>query len=436
MPTAPLLLCALALHLPAQDDWPAWRGPGGRAIAEGSPPVELDREENLAWRAEVPGRGLSCPVVVGEHVYLTSALGTGRTRAADSQGQGAGRGRGRSAPLEEQELWVLAYARSSGELAWRAKAATAMPHQGTHRDGSYATPTIAADAERVIASFGSFGVYAYDHAGQPLWQTDLGELSITMGFGEGSSPALHGDTLVLNWDHDGDSFVVALDAASGEERWRTERSSGTSWTSPLIVEHGERVQVIVGTRRASGYDLDSGAELWAWGQAPARGGGVITSTVVADGRVFVATGARRGALHAFDLAALSDGEPQNDAELLWTHSGDTPHVPSPIAYGGLLYMLKSNSGILTAFDAATGEVVYGPLRMEGLQSAYASPVAASGRLYFAGRDGAVEVVAAGREYVSLHTSRFEDSFDASPAIAGDALYLRGRSHLYCLRAPE
>ncbi len=463
-----LALLATLVHAGSagSGEWPGWRGPGGSGVAPGSPPLAWSETENVRWKALIPGRGSSSPVVWGTRVFLTTAVATGKEAPApaagpegpDRDGRGRGeeggegrgareggadgagappggaqeRGRGRrDAPLQEQDFLVLALNRADGSLAWERTATTAMPHQGTHPDGNYASPTLVTDGEHVFASFGSFGVFAYTAAGEPLWQKDLGDMEIMGGFGEGSSPVLFGDVLLINWDHEGDSFLVALDKRTGAERWRQARPSGTTWTTPVVVQVGETAEVIVGAARTIAYDLADGHELWSYGAVGGRGGGVITSPVVSDGLLVLATGNRDGEFRAIELAAAK-GEVKPGAGLLWTHAGDTPHIPSPLVFDGIVYALKANSGLLSAFDVGTGERLYGPTRMAGLANAYASPVAAGGRLYFVDREGATEILAAGPEFQSLAVNTLDEAFDASPAVAGDELYLRGREHLYCI----
>lgn len=481
-----LLLAVLGIHTPAQNAdevWPGWRGADGSGVASGSPPVTWSEEENLRWRTELPGKGVSSPVVWGDRVYVTTAIaaeapeqgededGEGDAEPETPPGGDAGgaphgrpggwRGFGHSAPIVEQTFMVIALDRASGEVVWSKTVHEQLPHQGAHSDGSFASPTIATDGEVVLASFGSFGIYALDRDGEVLWARDLGDLDISGSFGEGSSPVLADDLLVHNWDHTGESFIVALDKRTGEERWRTARPGGTSWVTPLVVRGEERTQVVVASTQTIAYDLTTGEELWRHGEPtpPAGGeggggrgrggsfgggrggghpggfgggGGPMASAVQHGGLLLVMAGGRgRGKFQALRAERPADAAEDYDP-VVWTREAETPRIPSPIVVDGLLYALRSNSGILTTFDVETGEVVMGPERMSGLQDAYASPVAAGGHLYFAGRDGTVEVVKAGREFESVAVNHLDDGFDASPAIVGDELFLRGRKALYCI----
>ena len=287
------------------------------------------------------------------------------------------------------------------------------------------------DGEVLCAFFGSRGLYCLDMNGEPLWNRDFGDMDVFMGFGEGASPALHDDTIVVNWDHQGQSFITALDKRTGRERWRMDRDERTSWSTPLIVEHDGRVQVVTSaTSRVRSYDLDTGALLW-------DGEGVtlnaIPSPVAADGLVYLLSGFRGNQLYAVRLDTARGDITGSDA-IVWSLDRDTPYVPSPLLHDGILYFLKSNRGILSAYNARTGARHYGPERLPGIRSVYASPVAAGGRLYIPSRDGTTLVIAAGPRLEVLATNTLEDGFDASPAVVDGEIYLRGQQYLYCIVA--
>lgn len=453
-----LLALLAALHSPLNtapsDGWPGWRG-DGHGVAAGAPPVEFGEERNVRWKVALPGKGNSSPIVWGDKVFVTSAVGTGKKKeeAAPSEagagrepgegrgeggergGRGEGRGRGgfgRGEPIEEQDFVVLAFDRKSGKTLWEQKLATTVPHQGTHRDGSYAAPTPVTDGERLYVSFGSFGIYALDLAGKVLWSVDLGDMQINNEFGEGSSPVLVGSNLIVLWGHEGDSFLVALDAKSGKESWRTPLAQGTNWSTPLVVTVDGKQELVVGGPRIAAYDPATGKELWAQGEAGSRNG-AIACPVALDELVVYAMGGRGGG-EARALVAQAPDATQKDAEdsLLWSVRIDAPHVPSPLAYDGKIWFLKQDSGILSVLDPASGEIVYGPERLDGVADVYASLVAAGGHLYVAGRDGTVEVLSTGETIGTVAVNHLEDRFDSSPAIAGNELFLRGYESLYCI----
>jgi outer membrane protein assembly factor BamB len=267
-------------------------------------------------------------------------------------------------------------------------------------------------------------------AGKRVWEKDLGKQSTRNGFGEGSSPALHGDTLVINWDHEGEDFIVALDKKTGDERWRQKRDEPTTWTTPLVVEHAGRAQVVVaGSNRVRSYDLATGKEVWH-----CRGltQNVIPTPVAADGVVYLTSGFRGAALLAVKLGR--EGDLTGTDAILWTHEKGTPYVPSPLLADGKLYLFSGNNGILSAFDVKTGKVLIDTQRID-LSNVYASPVAAGGRLYFVGRDGTSLVMRhSGDKLEEVATNELSDPIDASPAVVGKELFLRGRENLYCIAA--
>jgi outer membrane protein assembly factor BamB len=331
------------------------------------------------------------------------------------------------APRTMQEFVVLAVSRDTGDVIWRQTAREELPHEGRQANNSWASASAITDGTHVIASFGSRGLYCYDMEGTLIWERDLGDMRTRGSFGEGSSPALFGNTVVVTWDHEGQSFIIALEKTTGEELWRKNREEPTSWATPLIVEHAGRHQVVTpGTNRVRSYDLETGELIW---QGDGLTPNAIPSPVTSDGIVYLMSGYRGNALQAVSLA-VARGEISGTDALLWEHDRDSPYVPSPLLYRDTLYFLKSNNGILSAFDVSSGTAQYGPVRLEGISEVYASPVGAAGRVYILGRDGNALVLADGPELIVLARNSLDDGFDASPAIVADEMYLRGYRYLY------
>jgi outer membrane protein assembly factor BamB len=329
----------------------------------------------------------------------------------------------------EQRFVVMALNRRDGSVAWERTAVEAVPHEGTHRDGTWASASPVTDGAAVYAQFGSQGLFAYSLDGELLWQRDLGDMSTRNGFGEGASPAVHGDKLIVNWDHEGDSFIVALDKKTGKTVWQKSRDEITSWSTPLVVEAGERPQVVVAaTGKSRAYDLATGEVVW---EAAGMTVNVVPTPVYGHGMVYLTSGFRGSALQAVRVAEAK-GEVTAGEAVAWTHDRDTPYVPSPLLYGDQLYFLKVNSGILSCLDAKTGKIHFNEQRLEGVRNVYASPVGADGRVYLVGREGTTVVLEHGPEYKVLAQNTLDEGFDASPAVAGEELYLRGSQHLYCL----
>lgn len=418
---APAAVLASLLLLPvsssaavrAAGNWPAWRGVHFDGVAHGAnPPVEWSENSNVRWKVALPGRGTSTPIVWGDRVFILAAIPT--------------------AGADRQQFTVLAYARADGRELWRRVVREQAPHAGHHRDHGYASASPVTDGDLLIAHFGSYGTYGLDLDGQVKWEVDLGDMQTRNSFGEGSSPALDGDTVVILWDHEAEDFIVALDRRAGRELWRQARDEPTGWCTPLIVEHGGRKEVIVnGTNRVRSYDLASGRPLWECGGQTAN---AIPSAVGADGVVFVTSGFRGSALQAIRLGG--SGEVANSGSLVWQHNRNTPYVPSPLLHEGLLYFLSGNNATLSIFRAADGEPHVSAARIEDVLGVYASPIAAAGRVYLVGRNGVTAVLKHGTSVEVLARNRLDDGFDASPVAVGDDLLLRGRANLYCLTRGE
>jgi outer membrane protein assembly factor BamB len=411
--------------------WPQWRGPLGTGEApHADPPDQWSETQHIRWKVEIPGNAQATPLVWGNHVFVSTAISVGASDVKDGLFTRLTRRFTRTEGATETLSYVLlALDRRDGRVVWEQVVREEAPHEGKHQTGSWASSSAVTDGEVLCAFFGSRGLYCFTMTGQPLWDHDFGDMEIRMGFGEGASPTLHGNTIVVNWDHQGQSFITALDKRTGHTLWRSDRDEITSWATPLVVEHNGRAQVVTSaTNRVRSYDLETGALLW-------DGEGVtlnaIPSPVAADGVVYLTSGYRGNQLYAVKLDD-ADGDVTGSNAIVWSLDQDTPYVPSPLLYGGILYLTKGNNGILSAYDARTGQLHYGPERLPGIRSLYASPVAAGRRIYIPSRDGTTLVVAAGPSFEVLSANILDDRFDSSPAIVDGEIYLRGHRYLYCI----
>jgi outer membrane protein assembly factor BamB len=426
---------ALPLTDAVKRNWPQWRGPAADGVAPSAqPPVTWSETNNVKWKIALPGRGTSTPIIWEDKAYILTAIPSDkRDAAAPSSPPAGGRGGGLAgmtdSPQGAERFTVLAYDRATGKLAWQHTAREQQPHEGHHRDHGYASASPITDGEVLIAHFNSFGTYAYDLSGKLLWQTDLGDMRTRNSFGEGSSPALHGDNVVILWDHEGEDFIVALDKRTGKERWRQQRDEPTGWCTPLIVARpGTPAQVVVnGTNKVRSYDLATGALLW---ESAGQTANPIPSAVALDDLVIVTSGFRGSALMAF--RADAKGDLAGTDAIVWSYNKNTPYVPSPLLVDGLLYLFSGNNAMLSICDARTGKRHVDAERIEGITGVYASPAAAAGRVYLAGRDGGTVVLKQGPGIEVLARNKLDDAFDASPALVGRDLFLRGRQNLYCL----
>ena len=414
--------------LDALDQWAQWRGPLGAGVApHGDPPVEWSEDKNVRWKIAIPGKGHSTPIIWGDRIFITTAVPYGDTSAP--RGARSPGAHNNVRPLRSYEYVVLAVSRRDGVVLWQRTVRKERPHESTHESGSWASNSPVTDGERLFAYFGSRGLYCLDLDGELLWQTDVGDMQTLHGHGEGGSPALHGDTLIVNWDHEGDSFVIAFDKRTGKQRWKVARDEGTSWSTPLVVEHAGKPQVIIAaTNRVRAYDLANGDVIWECG---GLSGNVVASPVAGDGFVYVTNSYETREMLAIRLADAK-GDITNTNAVVWTRHRDTPYVPSPLLYGDKLYFLRHYQGYLTCVHAKTGESLFGLQRLPGIGNVYASLVGAADRVYIVDRNGTTVVIKRGAKFELLARNRLDDSFSASPAIVGKELYLRGERSLYCI----
>jgi outer membrane protein assembly factor BamB len=420
-----LFVSALSTFSVAADEWPMWRGPLGTGVAPSAdPPVQWSESKNVKWKIEIPGRGSSSPVIWGDRIFLLTAIPAG------VPANEAHKPRGGINPRIAHQFKVLAINRADGKVVWERTAREEVPHEASHQDnGTWASSSAVTDGQHVIASFESRGIFCYDMNGTLVWQKDLGDKRMRNEFGEGSTPALHGNTLIVVWDHfvPGESFIVALDKRTGEERWRVKRDEIDTWATPAIVEEGGRTHVIVpGMKRLRSYDLATGAVLW---ETDGLTMNPIPSPVAGGGMVFATSGFRGNSLKAIRLAGAK-GDITGTPNVVWTLDRDTPYVPSPLLYDGVLYILKTNNGLLSAFDATSGKPHYQVQRLENAPNVFASPVGAAGRVYIPGRDGTTVVIKHGPSFEIIAENTLDDGFDASPAVVEREIYLRGYRYLY------
>jgi outer membrane protein assembly factor BamB len=324
---------------------------------------------------------------------------------------------------------VMALNRADGSLLWEKSVTKEAPVDGTHETGTWASNSPVTDGEHLYAYFGSRGLYCMDFDGNLVWQRDFGQMSKKMSFGEGSSPALYKDRIVVLWDHEGDSYLYILDKKTGKDIMKIARDEATSWSSPLIVELNGRAQVITSaTTNMRSYDLESGEIIWKGTGMTAN---VIPHPIENDGVLYLMSGFRGNALMAIDLAKARGDIDGTDA-ILWEYNQNTSYTPSALLADGKLYFLRSNNGNLTCLDANTGQVHYSLERLDGTGTIFASPVGADGRIYITSQSGISYVVKQGPTFEIIAKNELEDGNFSSPAIVGNQLFIRGFKYLYCI----
>ena len=453
----------------ATQNWHQWRGPTGNGVsASADPPVEWSETKNVKWKVEIPGKGVSTPIVWKDKVFILTAIKTDRVkegaepkaeenaaaqnappqgiqdrpqRQAQGEGRGGrgGRGGGRrggrggrggfggAPPTNYYQFALICYNRATGDEIWKKVATEEVPHEAGHGTNTFASSSPTTDGEHIYVSFGSRGIFCFDMDGNKVWEEDLGEMQTAARFGEGSSLALHDDTLVVPWDHEGDSFIVALDKKTGEEKWKVERDEKTTWATPLIVNHNGRTQVVTNGRKVRSYNLEDGKLLWECG---GQASNPIPSPVIHEGLVYCMTGYKGYAIYAIPLD--SEGDVTDSDTIAWSTKEAAPYVPSPTLYKGQLYFTKSRNGVLLSRDVKSGDLLMKETRLPGIDSLYASLVAASDRIYLTGRNGTTLVLKHGTKLEVLSSNELDDEIDASPVPVGNELFLRGDKHLYCI----
>lgn len=427
--TKPAMVIASENATTSSQDWPQWRGPTGTGAADPSakPPTTWSESVNLRWKTAIPGLGHSSPIVLGSRVFVTTAVADGETQPPTFSGAP---GAHDNLPVRQaHSFYVLALDRKTGDILWKSKLANVMPHEGGHHTGSLASASPVADDLHVYASFGSHGIGCYDMAGKLVWSRNLGRMQSKHGHGEGASPLLYDGRLFVNWDHEGQSFMVALDSTTGRTIWKMDRDEVTSWCSPIAVEHAGRTQIIAcGTTRVRAYDYRDGKVIWECG---GLSGNVVATPVAGAGIVYVGSSYEIRSMMAIQLDAAA-GDITGSSNILWKRRMRTPYVPSPLLYRDQVYFLAHYQNVLSRVEGKSGEEPIGPFRLGPLGNIYASPVAADGRVYVTDLEGVTQVIHAGEIPRPLAVNRLDDRFSASAAIAGDAIFLRGAQYLYCL----
>lgn len=419
--------------------WASWRGPlGTGSVAISNPPTHWAEKtndtpaKNIAWKVGLPGLGISSPIIWQDRIYVTTAIATDRPGVPNVEPDPYDK-RAVPHPTVVYEFCVIAIDRRDGAIAWRKKVVDEVPHEGGHSTNSHASSSPVTDGERLYVNFGSRGVHCLTMDGDLVWSKHLGAMRTRRQYGEGSSPTVFGDRLIVNWDHEADSFLAVFDKRTGKELWRQPRDEVTSWSTPVVVDVDGRAQIVVNATTASrGYDLITGKVIWS---LPGMTVNCIPIPIHENGIAYLMSGYRGQMLQAVRLAGAT-GDLQGSDNLVWKHARSTSYVPSAALHKGRLYFVRGNTAVLSCLDAKTGEVLYEGKRLPGLRRIYSSPIAVDGRVYLTSRDGVTIVIGDGTVFEQLAVNRLDDEVDASPAIIGDKIYMRGRQSLYCIAHDE
>ncbi|HXG88191.1 MAG TPA: PQQ-binding-like beta-propeller repeat protein [Vicinamibacterales bacterium] len=422
-------------------DWPTFRGPGASGVAEGTPtPTAWDvpAGKNVRWRVPVAGLAHSSPIIWGNQVCTSSAV-SGTPSPELKVGL---YGDITSVIDTTVHRWLVAcYDKGTGRQLWEQTAHSGVPKVKRHTKSTHASSTLATDGRFIVAFFGSEGLYAYDMKGREVWKKDFGLLD--SGFfmvpeaqwGFASSPIIHGDRVIIQVDVQKGSFVGALDLKTGRELWRTVRNDVPTWSTPAVHDADGRAQVVVnGWKHIGGYDLATGKELWRM-----TGGGDIPvpTPIAAHGLIFITNAhGKMAPIFAVRPSAtgdisLKEGETSN-AHVAWSFPRDGGYMQTPIVYGDLLYVCRDN-GVLSVFDAKTGQRHYQTRLADGRTGFSASPVASNGRIYYTSEEGDVYVIKAGTTFEQIAVNPLGEVAMATPAISEGMMFFRTRGHLVAVK---
>jgi outer membrane protein assembly factor BamB len=423
-------------------NWPRWRGADGSGVSpEKNLPAEWSEAKNVLWKAAIPGRGHSSPIIWGDRIFLTTAVEgevVPDAKAPVHMIEGKPWAHPESLGADrKQTLKVLALDHDTGKVLWERTAYEGLMSDSRHRKASFASPTPATDGEMVYAFFGTEGIYAYDFRGNLKWKVNVGKI-ISMSVGNGTSPTLYKNLVILQCDsEDGEeSFITALDKKSGKQVWRVARKVEISWATPIVVKaddkskSGREELITLGNQSIIAYDPATGRELW---RMKGLDSNAIPSPVAGHGLVYAYAGSPKKLVMA--IRPGGEGDITGTDRIVWTYDRGVAYVASPILYGDYLYLV-SDKGILTCLDARTGQVKYDNGRIPVPATFIASLVAGDGKIFQFSEDGDTFIVKAGPEHEVLRTNSLGEPVYATPSVAGGRLYIRGEKHLYAIRAGE
>ena len=427
-------ICVLQADAQSAKFWPSFRGADASGVADGQNLPDswnVETGENIRWKAAIPGLAHGSPIVWGNRVFVSTAVSS----RADATFKPGLYGEGTASEDRTPHKWmVMALDSATGRTVWQQVAHEGEPREKRHIKSTYASATPVTDGRVVIAFFGSQGLYAYSFDGKPLWKKDLGHLDVgaydvpTYEWGTASSPALHDGKVFVQVDTSKEDYLLALDAATGRELWRTERQELPSWGTPTVVKAGGRTEIVTNSSNfVYGYDIATGKELWRLG-----GSSQITAPtpIFTPDAIIVASG-RRPTAPIFAIKPGANGDITGTASVLWQKLQRGPYMPTPIVYGNQLYVL-GNAGLFDSYDYRTGEELYRARILHKGSGFSASPVIADGRLFASSEDGDIFVVKTGRAFEVLGQHAMGEPLMATPAIAGGTLYVRGLKTLWAI----
>jgi len=438
-----LLVSTAAGQKAARDtNWPSFRGPNASGVAEGFPlPVEWNvaTSKNVLWKTAIPGLGHSSPIVWGDRLFLATAV-SGVEKPELKVGL---YGDIASVQDDTPHRWIVyCLDKGTGKIVWERTVLTAVPKIKRHPKSTHASSTLATDGSRVVAFFGSEGLYCFDMNGKPLWKRDFGVLDSAYYVAPeaqwefGSSPVIYQDMVLIQCDVLKGSFVAALNIKDGTDVWRTPREDVPTWGTPAVYTGGPNAQVVVnGYKHIGGYDLKTGKALWQL-----KGGGDIPvpTPVVAGDMAFITNAhGSMSPIYAIRLAATGDislkADETSNAFVAWSYPREGAYMATPLVYGDRVYNCRVN-GVLIAYERLSGKRLFQERLGGGTTGFTASPVAGDGKIYIPSEDGDVYVLKAGPAFEVLARNSMGEVCMASPAISGGVIFIRTASHVVAISA--
>jgi outer membrane protein assembly factor BamB len=456
----------------ANNNWPQFRGPEANMIAQGKNlPTEWGKDTNVLWAYDFEGQSWSSPVIWGDKVFISSAIGVkakpigvfesrpeprpeeadtsraGRERPQGPPQPGGAPGAGQERPqgppppdtsyLEEIFRWeVTCLDLNTGEVVWKGIAYEGNPRGGINRGGSsYSNETPVTDGKRVYAYFGNMGMFCFDMEGKLLWKKDLGAYKTLNEWGTGSSPVVYQEIVYQQVDNEESSFIVALDAATGEQVWKAERDEKTTYSTPVIWKNSVRTELVAGGKTARSYDLKTGKVLW---ELKVGGEMSIPSPVPDKDHIYLSNAGGRetpGTLCAVKAGAEGDITPAGGeltgTWVIWSNPEAGTGNPTPLVYKGLIYILAGRGGNISCFDAATGKMVYKE-KAENVAGCWASPWAAGDNICFVDEKGVTTIIKAGEKFEVVAQNKLDDRVWASVGVGGNDYIIKGAERVYCV----
>jgi outer membrane protein assembly factor BamB len=442
-----LAVLSIAGHMQAQDNWPHWRGPYHNGVSDAKDlPMKWGQTQNIVWKTPLPSWSAATPIIWGDRIFIVSPSKAESDQGPEKQkveelSQSEGRRRRSALDPGGPNLLLICISKKDGKVLWERELDD---KNQIHRKQNDATPSPVTDGKHVWVVTGTGKVAAFDMDSKPVWTKDLQKDYGPFGhnWGYGSSPLLHDGSLIVEVLHgmktDDPSYIVSLNAMTGEEQWHQERptdaemESPDAYTTPVILEHEGKIQIVIsGGDYVTGHDFETGEEIWrAGGLNPLKRPNyrVVPTPIVVDGLIYAPT--RKKPLLALKVGGTGD---ITESHLVWKYEGSAaPDVPSPVSDGKYFYMVDDR-GLVTCLDAKTGAQIWGPeTTTEGIVSA--SPILADGKLYILNEKGVTSIVSIGPEFKLLATNELDGTYTlASPVVSGSQLFIRTSTHLYCIK---